>query len=337
MIFFIQFVSIAALGLLSTARAFSNPIKTQNGSDPFMVWYGGVYYLTTTSWTDIRITSATTIEGLKKATPKVVWIDSTTSRCCNIWSPELYLLDGYWYIYYGAGPKSDDVASTQRIFVLKGGSGNPLSSSYSFVKQIKPSNYDAGMIDPSIFKAGNSKTYFLFSAWPSGGQSIYISELTSPTSIGPATLLSQPTLSWEQVGAGVEANPVGISHGGLDFITFSASLCSTSSASLGLLTLRKGSDPLSASSWVKSQNPAFKNANGLYGTAGNTFFRSPDGTEDWMVFHVNRKEGGVCDGNRQTMAQKVNWGSDGKIDLGVPLPPDVGLLPPSGEGVGSLL
>ncbi|KAH6674210.1 hypothetical protein B0J14DRAFT_562343 [Halenospora varia] len=154
------------------------------------------------------------------------------------------------------------------------------------------------MINPSIFKAANSKAWFLFSAWPLGRPSIYISELTSPTSIGPATLLSQPTLAWEQVDTGIKANPVGISRGGLEFITFSASLCSTSSVSLGLLTLRK---------------------------------------EDWMVFHANRKESGVCDGNRQAMAQRVNWGSDGKMDLGVPLPLDVGLLPPSGEEVGSLL
>lgn len=64
MLFLMKFALIAVLRLLFIARAFLNPITTQNGSDPFLVWHDGVYYLTTASWTNIRITSATTIKGL---------------------------------------------------------------------------------------------------------------------------------------------------------------------------------------------------------------------------------------------------------------------------------
>ncbi|KIO17843.1 glycoside hydrolase family 43 protein, partial [Tulasnella calospora MUT 4182] len=70
---------------------FTNPIKTSNGSDPFMVYDGGYYYLLTTTWSNIQIIRATTIAGLKTATPKVVWTqDSVAARCCNYWAPEVH-------------------------------------------------------------------------------------------------------------------------------------------------------------------------------------------------------------------------------------------------------
>ena len=58
-------------------RTFTNPLKTRDGSDPFMVHYEGYYYLLATTWSNVQITRATTISGLKTATPTVVWSDST--------------------------------------------------------------------------------------------------------------------------------------------------------------------------------------------------------------------------------------------------------------------
>lgn len=66
---------------------FKNPLKTPNGSDPFMVYTAGYYHLLTTTWTDIEITRATTLEGLKTAKPTVVWTDTTASRAGNFWAP----------------------------------------------------------------------------------------------------------------------------------------------------------------------------------------------------------------------------------------------------------
>lgn len=66
---------------------FKNPLKNPNGSDPFMVYTAGHYHLLTTTWSDIEITRATTLEGLKTATPTVVWTDTTASRAGNFWAP----------------------------------------------------------------------------------------------------------------------------------------------------------------------------------------------------------------------------------------------------------
>lgn len=72
---------------LTHAATYTNPLKNPDGSDPHIVYTGGYYYLTTTTWTNIQVTRATTIAGLKTATPKVVWTDSTTSRAGNFWAP----------------------------------------------------------------------------------------------------------------------------------------------------------------------------------------------------------------------------------------------------------
>jgi GH43 family beta-xylosidase len=104
--------------LLGPAAAFTNPIRSSGGSDPFLVYTGGYFYLMTTTWTDVEIARATTIDGLKTATKKVVYSTSTASRCCNVWAPEVHYFDGAWYIYYTAGDADD--LDGQNIHVLKG-------------------------------------------------------------------------------------------------------------------------------------------------------------------------------------------------------------------------
>jgi hypothetical protein len=124
-------------GLVQAAN-FTNPLKDPNGSDPFIVYDGGYYYFTTTTWTDVQITRAKTLEGLKTGERKTVWKDDNALRCCQVWAPgeclsgvlisrafgltvlaEIHKLDGTWYVYYTAGRKDGDLGG-QRAFVLKG-------------------------------------------------------------------------------------------------------------------------------------------------------------------------------------------------------------------------
>lgn len=79
---------------LVNGATFTNPLVEENGSDPHMVYADGYYYLTTTTWTDIKLTRAETIEGLKTGEVKSVWSDTDPTRCCNVWAPEIHLLDG---------------------------------------------------------------------------------------------------------------------------------------------------------------------------------------------------------------------------------------------------
>ena len=92
---------LLAFSAISTvwAATFTNPLREENGSDPFIVYSGdGYYYLMTTEWTNIQITRATTLEGLKTGETKVVWEDTTASRCCNVWAPEVHWIDNTWCV-----------------------------------------------------------------------------------------------------------------------------------------------------------------------------------------------------------------------------------------------
>jgi len=102
----------------SNASTYSNPIFNPQGSDPFIVYTGGYYYLLTTTWTDVEMSRSTTLEGLKTSTKKVIYSTTTASRCCNVWSPEVHYLDDTWYIYYTAGETTD--LDGQHIHVLVG-------------------------------------------------------------------------------------------------------------------------------------------------------------------------------------------------------------------------
>lgn len=118
-----------ALCMLGFSDAWYNPIRDPGGSDPFIAYSGGYYYLLTTTWTDVEITRATTIAGLETADKKSVYSTTTASRCCNVWSPEVHYLGDTWYIYYTAGDADD--LDGQRINVLKGMSALSSSTSVS--------------------------------------------------------------------------------------------------------------------------------------------------------------------------------------------------------------
>lgn len=175
--------------------------------------------------------------------------------------------------------------------------------------------------------------------------------MTSPSSLGPATLLTKPTQSWETQGDfPVAEGPAALYHGGKTYIAYSGSQCWSPSYQLGLLTYKGSGDPTNANSWTKS-GPVFSSANGNYGTGHNgyafcyescrmkhankselfRFFTSPDGKEIWNVYHATSNPAGACDGNRYTAAQKVNWNADGTPNFGQAVKPGQTITGPSGE------
>ncbi|KAF2144981.1 glycoside hydrolase family 43 protein [Aplosporella prunicola CBS 121167] len=324
----VSFLSLIAWALwahtaLVEAADFTNPLKETDGSDPHIAYSGGYYYLMTTTWTDLQITRATTLGGLKTGETKTVWTDTNTSRCCNVWAPELHYFDGTWYIYYTAGA-SDDLG-TQRPHVLEGGA-TPWDD-FSYLAQLS----NVWGIDGSIVRFTDWGNYFVWSCFSAAGlQSLCIAPLTSPGVIGTSQVLSEPTESWETVNNPVNEGPAAMYHGGTTYLTYSASDCWTASYQLGLLTWNGSGDPALAASWTKT-GPVFSSANKNYGTGHNGFFNSPDGTEIWNVYHATSISTGACDGNRYTMAQVVNWNSDGTPNFGTAAALGTTLAGPSGE------
>lgn len=125
-------------------------------------------------------------------------------------------------------------------------------------------------IDGTILRFPN-KNYYVYSCIRDTLQSLCIAPMNSPSSLGPATLLTKPTQSWETQGDfAVAEGPAALYHGGKTYIAYSGSQCWSPSYQLGLLTYKGSGDPTAAGSWTKS-GPVFSSANGNYGTGHNGY------------------------------------------------------------------
>jgi GH43 family beta-xylosidase len=319
-----------------SGRTFRNPLSL-HGPDPWLKYYNGFYYLATTTWNQtITMRRSRTLGGLATAADTLILnLSNRPNGCCNMWAPEFHLLNGpngmRWYLYYTAGQNVADYLGTQRIHVLESAGTDPMGP-YTFKADLlDPTANNTWELDASILQLNGN--LYLLGTYYTGSQPMFIRPLSNPwTASGTRHLLSSPTFSWETIGGAVNEGPEVIQHGGKTFIVFSASHCSTLDYKLGLLTYN-GGDPLNSSSWVKSANPVFQrsNANSVYAPGHNGFFTSPDGTEDWMVYHANSSTSGGCDMNRTTRAQKFTWNADGTPNFGVPAALTTDLPVPSGE------
>jgi len=327
------FLLLPHLGPPAPAGTFRNPLN-DGGPDPWMTYCEGNYYLSATTWGDpstgLTMRKAPTIAGLKSAAPARIWQDWTPERCCNYWAPEFFLLNGpngqRWYGYYSGGPAS--CCDAQRMHVIESAGTDPMGP-YTYKAQLKDS-IDDREIDASVLQL-NGSLYLIFSARTGDDQRIYIAPMSNPWTLsGDRVLLSSPTYSWERQNRNVNQGPVALQHNGKTFIVYSASHCSGPNYKLGMLTYT-GSDPLSTSSWTKSATPVFQGANGVYSPGHNTFFKSPDGAEDWIVYHANDSASGGCDMNRTPRIQKFTWNVDGTPNFGEPVSTGADLAVPSGE------
>ncbi|MCT2582305.1 RICIN domain-containing protein [Actinophytocola sp. S1-96] len=311
----------------SGAGTFTNPIK-RNGPDPWLQYHNGYYHLATTTWNStITTRRSRTLAGLSTAPDQVIFnLAGRPNGCCNMWAPEFHLLNGRWYLYYVAGQNVQDYNPTQRLHVLESSGTDPMGP-YTFKADLG----DTWELDASILQHGG-RLYMLGSAMD-GTQSLTITPMSNPYTLsGARRTISQPTLAWERQTAPVNEGAEPLYRNGRVMIVYSASACWSPDYKLGLLTLT-GSDPLNRAHWTKSPNPVFQrsDSNGVYAPGHNGFFKSPDGTEDWIVYHANDSASGGCDMNRSTRAQKFTWNSDGTPNFGIPVRLGVQLAAPSGE------
>ncbi|KAJ4362217.1 hypothetical protein N0V95_001461 [Ascochyta clinopodiicola] len=113
------FVSIVGfLSLVSSGNAFTNPVKKPGGAGPQVTYFDGWYYFIATEWDDLKLARACSIKELKTAEDRTIYTDLNLSRCCNVWAPELFYLDGKWHIYYTAGESGSNNRGGQRSHVL---------------------------------------------------------------------------------------------------------------------------------------------------------------------------------------------------------------------------
>jgi GH43 family beta-xylosidase len=322
------------LCLCAQAQTFRNPIRDA-APDPTMTYYNGYYYLTYTNGSQLDMVKAASVAELRTAPVVTVWTDNNPSRCCHMWAPALRLLNGpnglRWYLYYCADDGND---VTHRNYVLESSGLDPMGP-YTFKNKLIPTSGDEKGIDGNVLVKDDGSMYFI---WCFNSR-IAIATMSNPWTVtSNKVIISVPTLAWERQMAAVNENPAIIKRNGKTFLTYSASHCASPGYAMGMLTNSDG-NYMNAASWVKSSTPVFQSsaANGVYGTGGNDFFKSPDGTEDWFVYHATSNPNGDCGNGRSSRIQKVTWNANGTPNFGVPVStatdvrmPSAGIIVPDG-------
>lgn len=315
------------------AQTFTNPIFTSQ--DPWVLNWRGVYYYSESNGRSILVRSATTLTGLASATPKTVWsAPDKGPNSQNVWAPELHNVGGQWYLYYAA---DDGNNANHRLYVLQAKTSDPLGSyitpSTGYLNGQLHEASDCWAIDPNVFTASDGRLYIVWSGWPVGGttQNIYLAALKDATHLGGSrVLIATPTEPWETRTAPIAEGPVGYTHNGMTYITYSGSASWTTDYTVGLLTNATGKI-LDAASWVKS-GPILDHHNKAYGPGSVVFTPSPDGTETWMLYHGIESPNSVPSySSRDLRMQSIAWNDDGTPLLGYPYDPSVPLFVPSGE------
>lgn len=324
---------------------FSNPLLPA-GADPWSVFKDGAYYYLHTTGRDLTLYKTTDLAELGKAEKKTIWTPPAAGPFSkNIWAPELHFLRGRWYLYFAA---DDGRNRNHRLYVLENPSPDPAQGTWTMRGQLKTPD-DKWAIDGSVFEH-QGQLYLIWSGWEgdeNGRQDIYLCRMNDPVSTeGPRVRISDPRYDWEHHGLlakpGADDKPIVLVNEGPQFlkapngklhVVFSASGCWTDFYALGLISAEPNADPMNPTAWVKQPNPVFW-ANGVKGThaAGhNSFFKSPDGRQDWILYHANPEPGQGCGGKRSPRMQPFTFTADGMPVFGDPLPAGFELARPSGR------
>ncbi len=316
-----------------SSQNFTNPIYDL--ADPHIIYYEGYYYATGTTGSSVRIKKAATLESLKTTPAVTIFSPSMGGPCCDYWAPEIHRLNNKWYVYYTANNTGDILG--QRIYVLENSNTDPTTGTWVDKGRIYDPNADYYAIDATVFEL-NGNDYILWSGEekPEDNQRpqrIYIARMSEPWTLASSrVLLKTPEYSWEQ-NPQINEAPEIIKKNGKVFMVYSANACWTPDYMLGMMSMSDSDDPLNTAAWQKYTDPVFRRNDWVqaFGPGHHCFFKSPDGSEDWIVFHATIESGGACDGTRMPRAQKLSWNADGTPNFSIPYAAGIQMKAPSGE------
>ncbi|WP_210488338.1 glycoside hydrolase family 43 protein [Rufibacter aurantiacus] len=317
----------------NTSNTFTNPLLP-SGPDPWVYQQNDTYYYIHTLGNRIGLIKTKAISQLGKEAFTTVFAPGVSEPYSqNLWAPEIHFLQGKWYIYFAADNGND---VNHRMYVLENAAADPTTGTWTMKGKLTPTT-DRWAIDGSVFEHGG-QLYFIWSGWVGnndpGIQQIYIARMSNPWTLeGDRVMITRPTFNWEMNGLVNEGPEVIKNAAGKVFMVYSASGCWTDSYSLGRLTLRDNGNPMNPDDWIKSPAPVFatKAESNAFGPGHNGFFKSPDGTEDWIIYHANSFSNQGCGNTRSPRIQKFTWNADGTPNFGEPVKINTPLPRPSGE------
>ncbi|MFE9577301.1 family 43 glycosylhydrolase [Nocardia sp. NPDC006044] len=303
-----------------TDGTFRNALNP--AADPFLTYYAGSYYLSTSQDTALRIWKAESLGDLAAAQPNTVWCDPDPSRNRDMWAPSFRLFEGHWYFYYSAGDGSRD---GHRLYVLQSEGSDPLGP-YTFAGQLGAP--EVWSIDPELLQLGDQ----LYLLWSGPNNLLHIAAMSDPVTVSGRAVYLPSAGGCDEV----REAPTTIQRNGTTYLVYSTCDTGKPDYQLWMHSLPPGADPLVPANWHQHPTALFTRNDpaGVFGPGSNGFFQSPDGTEDWIVYHAKDTSEYTYD-RRTTRAQKFTWNTDGTPDLGTPLSLDTDIPLPSGDPLAS--
>ncbi len=324
------------------AQTFTAPFG--HLADPHIFYHDGYYYYTGTNRTstdtwNVSIHRATTIEGLRSAERVKVYGDDTPGgQTRRYWAPELFRVDGKWYLYY-TGPMNTTSSSVNdlRMHCLENTSDNPLEGTWTYKGRLFAIGADYYAIDHTYLEF-NGKKYVAYSGDAdtntSGPQHIWLAELTNPWTItGGRTAIATPQSGEGNVNEGVAF----VENGNKLVLTYSAEGFTSPNYRIRMRYLTNNvaqtTDPLLASNWVQQPGNAFvrNDSEQVYGPGHHGFFQSPNGNDVWFVYHATPRPQGAALDTRSARAQKITFNSSDLPVFPIAAGTGIPLTAPEGE------
>ena len=303
---------------------FTNPLY--HGADPWVTQHAGSYYLCQAGPGGcIEVWKSDTLTH--RGERQVIWTPPRHGwNREEVWAPELHRIGGRWYIYYAA---SDGSNCNHRMGVLESVTNDP-QGAYIDRGQLYTGDDVIGRADNRWAIDGTllqlrDQLYFIWSGWADERdiQHLYIARMSDPVTIASnrVRLCDNDTHLWERVAEshhqrGLNEGPQLLVRRGRIFLIYSCSGSWQATYKLGMLCMNESADPMDPASWRKSARPVFESTPEIFGVGHCCFTQSPDGEEDWILYHSkrDRREGW----DRVVRAQPFEWRANGFPHFGVP-------------------
>lgn len=313
---------------------FSNPVW--NGADPWMVKQGDEYIYCFSANNSIVVSRSKYMT--RKGELKSVWRAPSSGWNSNcVWAPEIHFYEKRWYVYYAAGVSGPPFIH-QRTGVLRSKTSDVFSE-YEDMGMLftgdEPGN-NIWAIDMTLMEH-KGKLYTIWSGWEkqmetdATSQHLYISEMENPwTMKGSRVLLSSPEESWETGGPlNLNEGPEVLKNGDKVFIIYSCRESWLVEYRQGMLQLNNpDGNLLDPANWTKT-GPVFQGNSSVYGVGHCSFVKSPDDTEDWIIYHSKKSTAPGWD--RDVRMQPFNWNTDRTPNFGKAISAGIPINRPSGE------
>ena len=147
---------------------------------------------------------------------------------------------------------------------------------------------------------------------------------------GKRVLVSSPVENWETGGPlDLNEGPQIIKNGKNVFIIYSCRESWLKEYRQGMLQLNNpDGDLLNPQNWEKT-GPVFQGNESVYGVGHCSFVKSPDDSEDWIIYHT--KKDTIPGWERDVRLQPFRWNADGTPNFGQAIPAGKKIKRPAGE------